>query len=100
MTDKRLGVSRQVIDKGSMREVKSCMKRLRTLRTEFRELSLTLRGEIEHLPWLHDAVLERAALAADQVEATARPGKAKETAAEIGRRIRALKEKIDERDSI
>lgn len=92
MTDKRLGVSRQVIDKGSMREVKSCMKRLCTLRTELRELSLTLRGEIEHLPWLHDAVLERAALAADQVEATARPGKAKETAAEIARRIRAMME--------
>ena len=90
MTDKQLGVSRQVMDKGSMREVKRCMKRLRTLRTEFRELSLTLRGEIEGLPWLHDAVLEQAALVADQVEATARAGKAKETAAEIGRRIRAL----------
>jgi hypothetical protein len=77
-------------DKGSMREVKTCMKRLRTLRTEFRELSLTLRGEIEGLPWLHDAVLEQAALVADQVEAE--PGHDKDTAAEIGRRIRALKE--------
>ena len=79
-------------DKGRMREVKTCMKRLRTLRTEFRELSLTLRGEIEGLPWLHDAVLERAARVADQVEATARPGGGKDAAAEIGRRIRALKE--------
>lgn len=79
-------------DKGSMREVKTCMKRLRTLRTEFRELSLTLRGEIEGLPWLHDAVLEQAALVADQVEATARPGGGKDAAAEIGRRIRALME--------
>ena len=77
-------------DKGSMREVKTCMKRLRTLRTEFRALSLTLRGEIEGLPWLHDAVLEQAALVADQVEATTRPGDGKDAAAEIGRRIRAL----------
>jgi len=75
-----------------MREVKTCMKRLRTLRTEFRELSLTLRGEIEGLPWLHDAVLEQAALIADQVEATARPGDGKDTAGEIGRRIRTLME--------
>ncbi len=36
--------------------------------------------------------LADAALFADQVEATARPGDAKETAAEIGRRIRALME--------
>ena len=41
---------------------------------------------------MHDDALEIAALIADQVEATARPGEAKETAAEIGRRIRALME--------
>ena len=36
--------------------------------------------------------LQEAALIADQVEATARPGDGKETAAEIGRRIRAMME--------
>jgi|APGre2960657404_1045060.scaffolds.fasta_scaffold176998_2 hypothetical protein len=39
---------------------------------------------------IFNCVLELAALVADQVEATARPGDGKETAAEIGRRIRAL----------
>ena len=38
------------------------------------------------------AALAGAALVADQVEATARPGEAKDAAAEIGRRIRALME--------
>jgi len=36
--------------------------------------------------------LDEAALIADKVEATARPGGGKDAAAEIGRRIRALKE--------
>ena len=36
--------------------------------------------------------LQEAALIADQVEATARPGDGKDSAAEIGRRIRALME--------
>jgi hypothetical protein len=39
---------------------------------------------------LCNAMLQRAALIADQVEATARPGDGKDAAAEIGRRIRAL----------
>ena len=55
-----------------------------------REIADTLqeeRGEVERL---HDALLERAALIADQVEATARPGDGKDAAAEIGRRIRAM----------
>jgi hypothetical protein len=39
---------------------------------------------------LCNAMLQSAALIADQVEATARPGDAKETAEEIGRRILAL----------
>ena len=57
-----------------------------------REIADTLqeeRGEVERL---HDALLERAALIADQVEATARPGDGKDAAAEIGRRIRAMME--------
>ena len=41
---------------------------------------------------MHDDALEIAALAADQVEAMARPGDGKDAAAEIGRRIRALME--------
>ena len=36
------------------------------------------------------AALAGAALVADQVEATARPGDGKDAAAEIGRRIRAM----------
>ena len=40
--------------------------------------------------FLSDAVLERAALVADQVGAKARHGDAKDAAAEIGRRIRAM----------
>jgi len=38
------------------------------------------------------AAFESAAWIADQVEATARPGEAKETAGEIGQRIRALRD--------
>ena len=38
------------------------------------------------------AALAGAALVADQVEATARPGDGKDAAAEIGRRIRAMME--------
>ena len=71
------------------------------------DILIMLRGMADQLrqvsaetDFLCDAVLERAALVADQVGAKARPGKAKDTADEIGRRIRALKEKIDERDSI
>ena len=41
---------------------------------------------------MHDDALEIAALVADQVGAKARPGEAKETADEIGRRIRAMME--------
>ena len=41
---------------------------------------------------MHDDALEIAALAADQVEATARPGDGKDAVAEIGRRILALME--------
>ena len=57
-----------------------------------REIADTLqeeRGEVERL---HDALLERAAQVADQVEAAARPGDGKAAAAEIGLRIRALME--------
>ena len=61
------------------------------------DILIMLRGMADQLRqvsaethFLSDAVLERAALIADQVEATARPGDAKDAAAEIGRRIRAL----------
>lgn len=45
-----------------------------------------------HEEVLLHAAFESAARIADQVEATARPGEAKETAGEIGQRIRALRE--------
>lgn len=61
------------------------------------DILLMLRGMADQLrqisaetDCLCDAVLERAALVADQVSAKARPGDGKETADEIGRRIRAL----------
>lgn len=43
-----------------------------------------------HETIMTDAALASASLIADRVEATAKPGDGKETAAEIGRRIRAL----------
>ena len=61
------------------------------------DILITLRGMADQLRqvsaethFLSDAVLERAALVADQVGAKARPGDAKDAAAEIGRRIRSL----------
>lgn len=89
MTDKRRGGSRQVLA-GSMKEFAAAMKRLRTLASELRMINRVIGGEAENLSFLHDDLLEQTALIADQVEATAEPGHGKETAAEIGRRIRAL----------
>jgi len=57
-----------------------------------REIADTLQEERAEVERLHDALLERAAQVADQVEAVARPGDGKDAAAEIGRRIRALME--------
>ena len=61
------------------------------------DILIMLRGMADQLRqvsaethFLSDAVLERAALVADQVGAKARPGDGKDTADEIGRRIRAL----------
>ena len=63
------------------------------------DILIMLRGMADQLrqvsaetDYLCNAMLGRAALIADQVEATARPGEAKDAAAEIGRRIRALME--------
>ena len=42
------------------------------------------------------SALARAAIIADHVEATARPGEGKDAAAEIGQRIRAMMEGRDE----
>ena len=89
MTNKRRGGSRQVLA-GSMKEFAAAMKRLRTLASELRVINRVIGGEAENLSFLHDDLLEQTALIADQVEATAEPGHGKETAAEIGRRIRAL----------
>ena len=93
MTNKRRGGSRQVLA-GSMKEFAAAMKRLRTLaselRAELRAINRAIGDEAENLSFLHDDLLEQTALIADQVEATAEPGHGKETAAEIGRRIRAL----------
>ena len=61
------------------------------------DILIMLRGMADQLrqvtaetDYLCNAMLGRAALIADQVEATARPGDGKDAAAEIGRRIRAL----------
>ena len=89
MTNKRRGGSRQVLA-GSMKEFAAAMKRLRTLASELRVINRVIGGEAENLSFLHDDLLEQTALIADQVEANAEPGDGKETAAEIGRRIRAL----------
>lgn len=91
MTTKRRGGSRQVLT-GSMKEFAAAMKRLRTLASELRVINRVIGGEAENLSFLHDDLLEQTALIADQVEATAKPGHGKETAAEIGRRIRSLME--------
>ena len=56
------------------------------------DMSDALRAEMGKLLAIRMEVLAQAALIADQVEAAAEPGHGKETAAEIGRRIRALME--------
>jgi len=63
------------------------------------DILIMLRGMADQLrqvsaetDYLCNAMLGRAALVADQVGAKARPGEAKETADEIGRRIRAMME--------
>lgn len=73
-----------------MNEFMAARKRL--LAKELHELADDIDDESDGLQMAMAAVLERAALVADQVEANAEPGNGKETAAEIGRRIRALME--------
>lgn len=55
-----------------------------------REIADNLERERAVVVRLRNVALAEAALVADQVEAKARPGDGKETAGEIGRRIRAL----------
>lgn len=57
-----------------------------------RELADFLDEERAKMERMRDNTLEQAALIADQVKSTARPGHGKNAAAEIGRGIRALKE--------
>lgn len=59
-------------------------------RAEFSQKLDTLLARHEDV--MTNAALGSAALIADKVEATAKPGDGKDTAAEIGRRIRALME--------
>ena len=83
-----------------MSDFMAARKRLRIYAKELHELAVDIdeeSGELqmalaEVLEQAALAVLEQAALVADQVEAKAEPGHGKETAAEIGRRIRALME--------
>lgn len=73
-----------------MSDFKAWRKRL--LAKELRELADDIDDESNGLQMARDAALQAAALIADQVEAKAEPGDGKETADEIGRRIRALME--------
>ncbi len=59
---------------------------------DLRAMAGDLDAESGELRVMRAELLEQAALIADQVEATARPGDGKDAAAEIGRRIRALME--------
>ena len=73
-----------------MSDFMAARKRLRIYAKELHELAVDIDEESGELQMALAAVLEQAALVADQVEAKAEPGHGKETAAEIGRRIRAL----------
>jgi hypothetical protein len=59
---------------------------------DLREMAADLDAESGEMRVMRAELLEQAASVADQVEATARPGDGKDTAGEIGRRIRALME--------
>lgn len=73
-----------------MNDFIAARKRLNVYAKELRELADDIDEESDELRVMRADLLEQAALVADQVEATARPGDGKDAAAEIGRRIRAL----------
>ena len=78
-----------------MNDFMAARKRLHIYAKELHEMADDIADESDGLQMALAAVLERAALVADQVGATASPGDGKETADEIGRRIRALMERRD-----
>ena len=73
-----------------MNDFIAARKRLNVYAKELRELADDIDEESDELRVMRADLLEQAALVADQVGAKARPGDGKETADEIGRRIRAL----------
>ena len=73
-----------------MNDFIAARKRLNVYAKELRELADDIDEESDELRVMRADLLEQAALVADQVEATARPGDGKDAAAEIGRRIRAM----------
>ena len=75
-----------------MNDFTAARKRLYLWAKELHEVADEIDEESGDLLGVRVGVLEQAALIADQVEATARPGDGKDAAAEIGRRIRALME--------
>ena len=75
-----------------MNDFTAASNRFQMYAEDLREMAGDLDAEGGELRVMRADLLERAALVADQVGAKARPGEAKETADEIGRRIRALME--------
>ena len=75
-----------------MNESIAAADRLKTYSKRLRVLASKLEAEGGESLITRLSLLEQAAHIADQVEAKAEPGHGKKTAAEIGRRIRALME--------
>ena len=75
-----------------MNDFTAASNRFQMYAEDLREMAGDLDAEGGELRVMRADLLERAALVADQVGAKARPGEAKETADEIGRRIRAMME--------
>ena len=75
-----------------MNDFTAARKRLYLCAKELHELADDIDAESGELLVVRVGVLEQAALVADQVGAKARPGDGKDTADEIGRRIRAMME--------
>ena len=73
-----------------MNDFTAASNRFQMYAEDLREMAGDLDAEGGELRVMRADLLEQAALVADQVGAKARPGEAKETADEIGRRIRAL----------
>ena len=75
-----------------MNDFKAASNRFQRYAEDLREMACDLDAESGEILVMRAELLEQAALVADQVGAKARPGDGKDTADEIGRRIRALME--------